>query len=271
MASNAKARYWILTIPHEHFMPYCPPGVKYIRGQLEHGGSGFLHWQLVVHTEGQQRLAWIRKTFGPYHAEVCRSEAAEAYVWKEETSVTGTRFELGARSLKRNAPADWDKVYELAARGDFEDIPSDIKVRCYTNLKHIAKDNMRPEAMERTVHVFWGPTHTGKSHRAWSEAGFTAYPKPPTTVYWDGYKGHENVVIEEFRGEIGISHLLRWFDKYPVQVEAKHGATILCARRIWITSNISPDEWYPNVDTATRAALLRRLRVTNLTEVYVLE
>lgn len=123
---------------------------------------------------------------------------------------------------------------------------------------------MSPEPMERSVTVYWGPTGSGKSRRAWEEATFDAYPKDPMTKFWDGYQGQENVVIDEYRGDISISHLLRWFDRYPVCVEAKHGGTVLKATRIWITSNLHPEEWYPNLDIATRLALYRRLNIINI-------
>jgi len=41
-------RYYLLTIPHEHFPPFLPNGIVYIKGQLERGDGGFLHWQLVA-------------------------------------------------------------------------------------------------------------------------------------------------------------------------------------------------------------------------------
>jgi hypothetical protein len=89
-----------------------------------------------------------------------------------------------------------------------------------------------------------------------------AYPKDPRTKFWDGYQGHDRVVMDEFRGDIDIAHLLRWFDRYPVNVEIKGSATVLRARQIWITSNLDPREWYPTIDEATKAALLRRLHIT---------
>lgn len=82
------------------------------------------------------------------------------------------------------------------------------------------------------------------------------------TKFWDGYRDHTNVVIDEFRGDISISHILRWFDRYPVIIEAKHGACVLSATNIWITSNLHPKDWYPMIDAATLDALLRRLNVT---------
>jgi len=109
--------------------------------------------------------------------------------------------------------------------------------------------------------VFWGRSGSGKSRRAWEEAGLDAYPKDPRTKFWCGYRGQVNVVIDEFRGGIDIGHLLRWLDRYPVIVEIKGSSTVLSAERIWITSNIPPESWYPDVDAETMVALKRRLKV----------
>nr|AUF34976.1 putative replication-associated protein [uncultured virus] len=265
-------RYWLLTIPHAHFLPYLPPNVAYLKGQLETGEQGFVHWQLLASFNSTVRLSGVKRIFGDQaHCELSRSAAADAYVHKDDTAVANTRFELGARPTRRNRQTDWDAVLQSAKSGDFTGIDSDILIRCYSSIKSIAKDNLSPGDMERTVVVYHGPTGTGKSRRAWNEATFSAYPKIPTNIWWDGYRpndpAHENVVIDEFRGEINISHVLRWFDRYPVVVEAKHGAVALCAKRIWITSNIAPQLWYANrVDPETIEALLRRLTVVEIAE-----
>lgn len=70
------------------------------------------------------------------------------------------------------------------------------------------------------------------------------------------------VIIDEFRGDIDISHLLRWFDRYPVIVEVKGSSAPLIAENIWITSNLHPSNWYPLLDSVTYAALERRLEIT---------
>jgi len=262
---SAKARYWILTIPHHGYVPFLPKGCVYVKGQLEKAPTtGYLHWQMVCVLSESSRLAAVKKLFGDgIHAEPSRSAAADAYVHKEDTAVAGTRFELGERKVKRNSNTDWEAVRTLAQSGEFADIPADIYVRCYSQLKSIAKDHLQPVAMERTIYVFWGKTGTGKSRRAWEEAGLDAYPKDPRSKFWDGYRGHKHVVIDEFRGGIDVGHVLRWFDRYPVIVEAKHGATILRAEKIWITSNLDPRQWYMEIDEETKAALMRRLTVTH--------
>lgn len=212
--NSGQARYWMLTIPQHGFVPFLPSQCTYIIGQLELGSNndngqreGYLHWQLVVGFRRAVRLAAVTKLFGPYHAEPTRSDAAEEYVWKEDTRVEGTQFKLGTKAIKRNCDVDWDRVRQLAKEGNMEEIPSDIYIRSYSALKKIASEFSRPEPMERTCRVFVGPTGTGKSRRAWEEATFEAYPKSPTSKFWDGYRGQENVVIDEFRGQIEVSNL----------------------------------------------------------------
>lgn len=258
--SLAQQRYWILTIPHADFLPYLPPTIVYIRGQLERGNStDYLHWQLMAVFSRAVRLAAVKKIFGPScHAEPSRSSAAMDYVWKDDTRVEQTQFELGKLPFKRNSSTDWDSIRDAAKHGRMDDIPSDVYIRCYSNLRRIATDHLAPIGIEREVVVYWGRTGSGKSRRAWEEATVDAYPKDPRTKFWDGYRNHQNVVIDEFRGGIDVAHLLRWFDRYPVIVEIKGSSVVLKAKKIWITSNISPDDWYPDLDTETKNALRRR-------------
>jgi len=217
----------------------------------------------VVAFGATTRLAGVRNIFGPYHAELTRSSAALDYVWKEDTRVEGTQFELGRLAHKRNCKRDWDSIRELAKANRLDELDAGTFVTHYRTLKAIATDNLVAEPIERTVAVFWGATGTGKSRRAWAEASFSAFPKDPRTKFWCGYQGQAHVVIDEFRGGIDIGHLLRWLDRYPVIVEVKGGATALKATHIWITSNLDPRLWYPDLDQSTVDALMRRLTVTH--------
>lgn len=261
---SPQGRYWLLTIPHEHFTPYLPPGLSYLKGQLEHGSdTGFLHWQLLALFSTAVRLPVVRRVFGPFHAELSRSSAADAYVWKDDTAVDGTRFELGTKPLKRNSKRDWDRVFDLARSGNLMDIERSVLVPHYRTLRCIAADFACPTPMLREVFVFWGPTGTGKSRLAWERAGLEAFPKDPRTKFWDGYRGQEHVVIDEFRGGIDIAHILRWLDRYPCNVEVKGSSVPLKATKIWFTSNLDPRQWYPDLDTETYAALMRRINITH--------
>lgn len=229
------------------------------RGHGTGDGNGFLHWQLVANFKKPTRLPAVKASFSDQaHCEPTKSAAALDYVWKDDTRVEGTQLELGTQPFKRNSERDWERVRAMAREGRLDDIDGEVYIRHYNNLKRIAVDNMQPVAVVREVYVFWGRTGTGKSRRAWNEGTLQAYPKDPRTKFWDGYRGQDNVVIDEFRGGIDVAHLLRWLDRYPVVVEVKGSSVVLTAKKIWITSNIPPDQWYPDLDQETKNALLRR-------------
>lgn len=261
MSGPPQGRFWILTVPYHEWTPYLPTGVTWIRGQLELGDSGYKHWQIVICLTKKGRLASVRSIFGSHHAEITRSAAADEYVWKDDTAVIGTRFELGKKPFRRSCANDWDAIWESAKDGDIGAIPSSIRIQSYAAIRRIAADYARPVAIVRSCMVYWGPTGTGKSRRAWDEAGLDAYPKSPRSKFWCGYQGNANVILDEFRGAIDIAYLLTWLDRYPVLVEVKGSSVVLRAEKIWITSNIHPAEWYPGLDPSTLEALLRRLTI----------
>ena len=269
---SKQAVAWIGTVPlaewdaHREDYERCRPPLCYCRGQSEIGEHGYAHAQVVAHFGRKLALKAVKSYFhGTGHWEPTRSAAANEYVWKDATAVEGSRFEWGDRPKRLNCKKDWDAIWTSAVNGDYEAIPASVRVSSYRTLKAIASDHMVPTAMERTCTVFWGNTGTGKSRDAWAAAGLHAYPKDPKSKFWCGYRDHDAVIIDEFRGGIDISHVLRWLDRYPVIVEVKGGACCLRATKIWITSNIHPNAWYPDLDVETRNALLRRLNVIEYT------
>lgn len=261
------SKFYILTLPADKYVfapTNLPDGVAYLKGQLEmSNGTNLLHWQFILCLTARRRSSFVRTLFPGAHVEVTRSAAANEYVWKDDTAVPDTRFELGELPMRRNNKTDWDAVWDKAIAGKILEIPADVRVRSYSTLRRIEKDHMAPVSVERRCFVYWGRTGSGKSHQAWSQATLSAYPKDPNSKFWDGYAGQSNVVIDEFRGAISISHLLRWLDKYPCIVENKGGSVCLAASTIWITSNIPPKDWYPGLDEETQRALLRRMQVTH--------
>lgn len=197
------------------------------------------------------------------HCELSRSDAAEAYCNKEDTRVADTQFEFGKKPFKRNSKVDWDAIWEDAKQGRIDNIPADIRIRNYTTLKRIGVDNMQPVMRNGiVVKCFYGGTGLGKTRKAWFEAGDDCYVKDPCTKWWDGYKGQDKVIIDEFTGLINIAHLLRWFDRYPCNAEIKGFSVPLRATQFWITSNLNPRDWYKDITEDQVQALLRRMNVT---------
>lgn len=265
MSKSPQGIFWILTIPYDLFKipDVLPPKLAWITGQAELGAGGYKHWQLCVALVQKCRLAGVKRVFGDKcHAELTVSASAAEYCHKLDTRIDGTEFELGAKPFRRNSKLDWESVWTAAQSGDLLKIPAHVRVVSYRTLRAIAADHDKPLAIVRECSVFWGPTGTGKSRRAWDEATLAAYSKDPRSKFWCGYGSEVNVVLDEFRGGIDIAHILRWLDRYPVRVEIKGSSKPLAAVKFWITSNLHPRAWYPECDENTMDALLRRLTIT---------
>lgn len=259
--------FWILTIPATNSFydsiskGELPVGVVWVTGQPELGETGYRHLQCCIAFSKKKSLQGVRGVFGDgIHCELSRSEAAIAYCNKESTR-DGDAFEYGARPFRRNDKRDWESIWTAAKSGNLESIPADVRVVSYRTIRAIASDFSTCLPIERYVTVLWGRTCTGKSRRAWGEAGIDAYAKDPRSKFWDGYQAQRNVVIDEFRGGIDVSHLLRWFDRYPVRLEIKGSSRPSLVEKVWITSNVDPELWYPDLDPATLEALMRRFQI----------
>lgn len=115
---------------------------------------------------------------------------------------------------------------------------------------------------EMEVWVLYGPTGTGKTQGAWAAAP-EAFLLPPGHTsggvgWWDGYDGQADIIIDEFYGWLKYSFMLQLLDRYPLRVETKGGSVQFVSRRIFLTSNKPPTEWY-DPDKFAYAPLERRL------------
>lgn len=107
------------------------------------------------------------------------------------------------------------------------------------------------------VIVRFGDPGMGKSRIAFEEGAYCVASYEPE--WWDGYEGEKVVLFDDFYGQIRLSRMLRLLDGYTVQVPVKGGFRYLLATKIYITSNVHPDEWYPNVKEQYKVGLPRRI------------
>lgn len=123
---------------------------------------------------------------------------------------------------------------------------------------------------------YYGKTGTGKSHRAFENFN-------PEKMYvfnvndggfWNGYEGHEIVIINEFRGQIPFSELLDLIDKHPKNVKIKGSDTVpFLAKKVIITSSKHPKNIYINAldDEENFDQLERRIKIIELKEKYIVK
>lgn len=238
---------------------------KYVVVGKELGKEGTEHLQGFIVFKDNKRLSACKVVNSRAHWELCKGTAAQNnkyctkdFDYEERGDMPKSRKEIGADEKAR-----WLDVIRAAIDGTIKDDYPAEYVRYHNAVEKIHAKHKKPEQRVVQTKVYWGSTGVGKSHAANEEAGPDTYRKNPRSVFWQGYQGETNVIIDEFRGGIDIAHLLNWLDKWPCTVEIKGSSTPLMATKFWITSNIAPREWYPEADSETMDALLRRLEVVH--------
>jgi len=182
--------------------------------------------------------------------------------WKDQEE---TRAEVGQRAKKvslldvkesiDNGATElmlWDKHFSAMTRYS-------NAFKSYQLLSHLGQ-RRQPYIM-----CFWGEPGCGKSQRALKIAtanGGAFWYSATSHCWWDGYNPaqHNVVVLDDFKGTIPYTMLLRMLDKYPLQVEVKGSTLAFNPAIIIITSNTPPNQWYfqDNVNF-DHGAILRRL------------
>lgn len=249
------------------------PEVEYAVWQREKGAQGTEHLQGYIVFKGTKQRTWVNNHCCKAHWEPRKGSHSQAveYCTKEDTRVAGP-WECGT------APAP----KEPGKRSDL--ISLKRKLDTGVTLKQVAEDEELFPVVARHykfvqlyrqltgkqrdwpvfTQVLWGPPGVGKSRKARDLAGPEAFwlSRPAgNTVWWDGYVGQEVVVIDEFYGWIPLDMMLRLLDRYPLNVETKGGGTPIGIKKVIITSNVPPIEWYKQMPPSRLNALWRRLEM----------
>lgn len=260
--------------------PFVFESLVAFAGQFERGEQGTRHLQAVLVFSRRLRLNQVAAMFrGGAHVETAHDALASVeYCTKESTRELGP-WKAGDLPFQRNSKRAWDEFWGLAKEGKIEEIPADVRdaaavlcdmqvrIRCYSTLKCIAKDYMAkaPDLQDLDNVWLWGEPGCGKSFEARRRYP-SAYPKA-YNKWWDGYQGEDTIVLDDFeKGDEGRGHPLGhhlkiWADKYEFIGESKGGAMRIRPRRLIITSNYSIDDVFPwGLDPSLNLAIKRRFR-----------
>lgn len=271
MPAPRPARHWVFTVFGEFATEdglvrfqqkiethKTDTGIRYLIGQVELcPDTDRLHIQgYVEFTRPKRRRAVVAALADGCHVEPRQGsrDSARDYARKEETRKFGP-IEIGTWITGQGSREDLAALHQsLQAGTSFRDISNEhfgafIRYSRGITLWRVLntpRRNWKPQ-----VWVFYGPTGTGKTQAAWSMApdAFLLSPQQSSsgTGWWDGYDGHENVIVDEFYGWLRWNFLLQLLDRYPLRVECKGGSHEFVGKRIIFTSNKPPSVWYDPV------------------------
>jgi len=209
------------------------------------------HYQGFVYFHNVQgNIGKLNNWFGGAHMEACKGSLAEneAYCSKEENYKT-----LGVKPPGQGARTDIEHEVERISKGE---ITCDELVMENPSFMHQYGRTMdrvedvclrKRSRTEMTKGVWYtGPSDAGKSHECFKDFDpETHYVKPLQDVWWDGYKGQETVILNEFRGEIPYGELMAIVDKWPHYVRRRGREPVpLLAKVVKVSSILSPTECF---------------------------
>lgn len=230
-------------------------GWSYIIYGKEVGTNGTRHLQGYAEFDKSQRFSSLCKKWSGAHIEIRKGSQQQAidYCKKDGNFIEfGIRKEQGSRN-------DLESTRLQVIEGGMRAIVGwasyqQIKVG-EVCLKYL--EECRDWKME-TLWV-WGETGLGKSKLARECLGNDIYCKNDGSKWWEGYDGHTDVIIDDFRDSWwSLTEMLSLLDRYEKRVECKGGSRQFRARRVIVTSCYSPKDCYKGCGEDIKQ-LLRRV------------
>lgn len=229
---------------------------------LEVGESGTPHIQGFISFEKKQTLSGVKRVISSrIHGEIANQpHKAWEYCKKD-----GDYKEFGRRPKRKGQRTDLEQVQEDIRGGASLEEIQDNYFSTYAKYPKAIREYCSRYAPQRNwvtdVQVLWGETGTGKTrfvHETCQKENCELYTHTGES-WFDGYRGQTDVLFDDYNGsEFKLSYLLKLLDRYNYQVPIKGNYVNWAPKRIWITSNKSPEEWYQNCHQEQRAALKRR-------------
>lgn len=261
---NTNLRSWAFTSFDVEEPVFDDKQMKYmIYGREVCPSTGKEHWQGFIYFYNKKTLRTIkRQVSDKWHFSACRGTTAEniAYCSKDgKFTEHGDRPQKGKRTDLLVIKED----IMSGKRVETMMLEDPMLYHQYGRTLDKIEDvyNRTKFRTEMTQGIwYYGPTGCGKSHAAFEGySNETHYNLINDNGWWDGYRGQETVIINDFRGWIPYDVLLQLVDKYPMSVKRRGREPLpFVSKRVIITSSLSPEECYHNRDDNDSIEQLKR-------------
>ncbi|MCH1978753.1 viral replication protein [Lawsonibacter sp. OA9] len=248
--------------------------------------TGTPHTHVFLYAHSNLRFSTIHNRLPTAHIERAlgtvqqnRDYLAKAGKWadtqKAETRVEGSFYEWGTvpTEQEERSPAITKLLQNIKDGCSTMDIIEEtpgfaFKIRDIDTLREtIMASKYRSQNRDLTVYYLYGASGVGKTrgiyqkHPAEDICRITDYGGK-NGVRFDAYHRQTVLVFEEFHSQIPIESMLNYLDIYPLTLPARYSDKTACYTTVYITSNISLEEQYPDIQRyklETWRAFLRRI------------
>lgn len=270
----SRAKHWCFTLNN-----YTPSEVSQLRENainfvylvfgFEVGESGTEHLQGYVSFDTRRGLAFVKAAVNARaHFEVARGSPLQASQYCKKD---GTFEEYGTLPGGSGTRSDLVSLYGDIRDGANEQAIEETYPASFIRYQRSIQSLLRKYSAPRTeppkVYVFWGATGTGKTRTVYDSHALEEIYTHPGGQWFDGYHGQPVALFDDFGGsEFKLTYLLKILDRYPMTVPIKGSFVNWVPTTIYLTSNLSPESWFPNAHPPHVQALHRRF-----TEVRIFE
>lgn len=275
ISRDSQSRKWLLTMNNPDKHGFSHAVIKEILSGMKSvvywcmadeigNKTGTYHTHIFIYSTGGIRFSTLKKKFPPADLEMSRGTAVQnvAYVsktgkWlgdpKEDTSVDGSFEEFGTCPIERpGARNDIADLYTMVKSGmsDYEileDMPDALahidrleKVR-----QIIHQEQFKNIRRELTVTYIFGAPGTGKTRSVMDQYGYSNVYRVTDYFHpFDGYKGQDVLVFEEFRSSLPLTSMLTYLDGYPLDLPCRYSNKMACYTHVYLITNIPLRDQY---------------------------
>lgn len=295
---DIQSRKWQLTINNPVAKGFTHECIKILLGKMksvvywcmsdEIGLMGeTFHTHIFIACSSAVRFTTLQKKFTGAHFEVAKGTSQQnmEYVFKigkwantdkEDTNLPDSHESWGEMPVERQGKRnDYDDLYDMIKAGATN---YEILEQCpqyMLNLDKIERcrqvlNEEKYKSVWRNLHTtyIYGETGAGKTRGVMEKYGYenvfriTDYEHP-----FDGYKGQDIVIFEEFRSSVRMGDMLNYLDGYPVELRCRYANKIACFTKVYIVSNIPLCAQYTDIQgnqNETWKAFLRRIHEVHI-------
>ena len=272
-----KSRKWQLTFnnPEKHGMDH--ESIKSVLLTIkslaywcmcdEIGEQGTYHTHLFIFRRSFIRFETVKNKFPMAHIEYCYGSTQDNrdYVRKEgkykdtdkaETNLINTFEEYGECPIeeqgKRN---DLNELYSMIKDGmsNYDILEVNPNYMLQIDKIERCRQTVREEEFKRmfrklTVEYWYGDTGQGKTRTVMEHYGYENVYRVTNYKYpFDGYRGQDVIIFEEFYNSFKIQEMLTYLDGYPLDLPCRYNNKVACYTKVYILSNVAFDEQYRDV------------------------
>ena len=279
---NTKAQTWLCTLNNptmtddEFFNDFLKSleSIKYFIGQREQGEeTGTEHFQFYIEFEFARHFKTVKSVLPPgTHIEQRKGTKKQAreYCCKPETRV-GEVYEYGEFIEERQRTDLHNIIAAIKAGMSLNDLRDDYEAQFFMFQKKFETERaiyldkkFGNIFRDMNVSYIYGKTGTGKTRSIAQKYGYRNIFR--VTEYdqraFDNYDGQDIIIFEEFRSSFKIAQMLNYLDGHTCRLPCRFYDKTACFTQVFITTNISLDKQYPNIqqeEPATYDAFVRRI------------